>query len=202
MALITPKINASSITAGTISQTTFIDSMPAGQIIQVKHAIDAQIITINSSGWTDILTNTITPLGTNSKFLIRANIATNASDDGDITGSNAYPIGKFVRSVAGGAYSDADNLHGYNRSPTHHFDPAPYRPGSSGGEASGMRYRTRHSSVLVEDDPAYTLGNTVAYKLQIYISGDGIQIGCPEGYGGDAAYGGMPTQLTVYEIKV
>tara|TARA_B100000902_G_C27160856_1_gene838663 strand:- start:67 stop:663 length:597 start_codon:yes stop_codon:yes gene_type:complete len=197
MALITPKINA-----GTISQTTFINSMPAGHIIQVKHAINAQIITVSASGWTDILTNTMTPLGTNSNFLIRANIATNASDDSDLSGSNAYPLGKFVRSVASGSYSDADNLHSYNVTVPHHFDPAPYRPGSSGGEAGGMRYRTRHSSVLVEDNPTYTLGNTIAYKLQINLNGQAdIQIGCPEGYGGDVAYGGMPVQLTVYEIK-
>ena len=199
MALITPKnIPAANALTGSLPQTTFIDSMPAGHIIQVKHAIDTQIITINSQGWTDILTNTMTPLGTNSNFLIRANIATNTSDDTDVSGDNPYPVGKFMRSVASGAYTDADNLQGYNRTPTHHFDPAPYRT----GDGVGFRYRTRHSSVLVEDDPAYTLGNTITYKLRIYISGDGIQIGCPEGYGGDSAYGGMPTQLTVYEIKV
>ncbi len=92
MALITPKINASSITAGTLPSS----NLPAGTVLQVKQSVmDAYAHYSGGTYYhlTDMTTN-ITPRSASSKILVRLQVCVSAID--------RYHITKIFRAINNG----------------------------------------------------------------------------------------------------
>lgn len=179
------------------------DGVPL-QVVQITTTAQQ---TFNNANGT-IVSGTITPVAPNSRFKIWIVAHTNTSDDSDAQNgvSNPYCGCKVERSVAGGSYASADYLGtgGASSYTQAHMDISPYRAGASVNYNAGARYRMTNKVNVIIDEPTYSLGQTITYRLLVITRRDGymgwIQMGAPEGFGGDDNYFNFPYGLHIQEI--
>ena len=193
---------------GTIdfSDATFVP--PAGTVVQVKEALTTTVQTFNTGGVAISGTNlSITPKQAGSKFKIEVHVPVNSSDDSDAQGSasNPYYGIKFQRDVGQtGTFSDCDYLGtdttGRNNV---HMEASARRAGTGTAYSVGARYRMDHKYGAIVDEPTYTLGQTIDFRLYLISTTTEsrfIQLGGPHGYGSDDNYFNFPYGMIVTEI--
>ena len=159
---------------GTGAATVHSDVVfPAGHVLQVKITSRAygEGISHSSTTYIDINSITITPVATNSKFLLIGSFSIYRNS----TVTTATGTG-FVRNVNGGSFSELGRRgtgNGYNIYSQDNFNGT----------------RTHFVTRTVLDDPTYTAGQALIYKTQQNSSGSTSQTL------------GRDTELVVMEIS-
>jgi len=141
-------------TIGTASQVLRNSSTPgtlefanAGKVLQVKFSSQGSSdiqSAYSSATLTDMLSATITPVATSSKFLVAANYRAYRNGNGDIAMRTA-----LLRNVAGGGFTE---LYNYNYDTTN--------------QISNSSAYTKHVTHFWLDAPTYSSGNALIYKSQ------------------------------------
>jgi len=135
-----------------------IGSLPAGSILQVVQGFKSNNYSSTATTtWLDVpdLSVTITPVAADSNFLLTANIHSGMSTTGDIQGF------RFVR---------GSTAIGVGTTGTGNQTNASF---STDSVADASR-TVNGFGCFLDEDPAYTLGNSLTYKLQMFVwSGTG-----------------------------
>lgn len=161
-----------------------IDSLPSGSILQVVQGFKTNSYSSTSTTtWLDVpdLSVTITPVAADSNFLLTANIHSGMSTTGDIQGfrfvrgSTAIGVGTTGTGNQTNASFSTDSVANYSRT------------------VNGF-------GCFLDEDPAYTLGNSLTYKLQMFVwSGTG-SINQPNDTANDYYIYRTTSSITVMEV--
>ena len=135
-----------------------IGALPTGSILQVVQGFKSNNYSSTATTtWLDVpdLSVTITPVAADSNFLLTANIHSGMSTTGDIQGF------RFVR---------GSTAIGVGTTGTGNQTNASF---STDSVADASR-TVNGFGCFLDEDPAYTLGNSLTYKLQMFVwSGTG-----------------------------
>ena len=166
--------------AGVCTASSFVGSganltgISAGKVLQIVQGITTALTTFNSSGtYVDTgLTATLTPSAASSKILVSYDFK---------VGSDAVNWRKtrLQRSVNSGSYSSVTN-------------------GFAMEYAGNTQSDSQMTTVSLEflDTPSYSLGQTVAYKVQVETGGSTFKMNAPSNQ--SSAYG--ISTITLYEV--
>ena len=143
----------------------------AGHVIQVVESSDATETLFATSSWNVTTLNcAITPKQTSSKLLVT--VATNVGgDEGGAEGVGC----KLTRQVAGGSFANADNI-----------NTSAWGCHASTNAPTGDFYAPANVTFQVYDDPTFTLGQTLTYRLEIRGYASTYPIGYNRGRGFDS----------------
>ena len=125
-------------------------ALPNGSILQVQQAYKTDRYSLTATTtWLDIpsLSVTITPVAADSNFLILPHVVYGQSTTGDIC---AIQIVRGTTAVGSGTSATGSRINVF-----------------MGGDSVQNTSRTTHASGSFVDDPTYTLGDSITYKLQI-----------------------------------
>ena len=167
-------------------QSTAIASgdLPAGSVLQVQQAFKTNVYsTTATQTWLDItgLSVTITPVAADSNFLITANVHSGMSSTGDIQGF------RFVRGSTAIALGTTATGNQNNAS-------------FSTDSVANQSRMVNAIGCFLDEDPAYTLGNSLTYKLQM-LNWDGTgTINQPNDTTADPYIFKTTSSITVMEI--
>jgi len=135
-----------------------------GPILQVVQFRKTNIFSSNNNGFVDIgVAVDITPVAAGSKILVTASYS-----GFSIKGSGG--AGKIVRTI-GGSAQDIGKADASGSRNVSSFSGSLY-PGS--GSNSNLISMNPHTEIL--DDPSYSVGNTINYKIQCHPENDWIVI--------------------------
>jgi len=147
-------VTAADLASGAITA----GALPNGSILQVQQGFKTNSYSSTSTTtWLDVpdLSVTITPVAADSNFLLTANIHSGMSTTGDIQGF------RFVR---------GSTVIGVGTTGTGNQTNASF---STDSVANPSR-TVNGFGCFLDEDPAYTLGNSLTYKLQMFVwSGTG-----------------------------
>jgi hypothetical protein len=132
--------------------------LPAGTVLQVVPVFKGDRFYTTSTSFTDItgMSVTITPTAANSKILIQGSVNGGNNHLNDYGGAV-----RTMRSIAGGSFSEDNKLNGLADSNRLRIT---FRANSNSANAYHIPCGFAFTGV---DDPTYSVGNAIIYKLQI-----------------------------------
>ena len=139
--------------------STLATTATAGKILQVVHIFKGDRFTSNSNSMTDVtnLSVTITPTAANSKILIQGSI-NGGTNRNNLDSASAI---RTMRSIAGGSFSDDNKLNGATDGSRQRIT---FRCLAAAYNNDHMPGGFHFSGV---DDPSYSVGNAIIYKIQV-----------------------------------
>ena len=145
-------------TSGDISASS-LTGVDTGKILQVVTVFKGDRFTSNSNSFTDItnLSITITPTAANSKILLQGSVNGGTNRNNLDTSAGI----RTMRSIAGGTFSNDNKLNG---SADGSRDRITFKSLSAAYNNDHMPTGFHFSGV---DDPSYSVGNAIIYKLQV-----------------------------------
>lgn len=180
----------------------------AGQVVQVCNGHTCRIQSMTSNTEIAATRVFIEPKYAGSKFLIEVDLPTNSSDDSDAQGGNANPYWGLTvqRSVNGGAFTNCPYLGTDTTGHINvHMEISPWRAGTDDGAGAwnqGRRYRMKPTSTMIIDNPSYSSGDNIVYRLYGTVKSGPryMQLGAPHGFGADDNYFNFHYGMIVHEI--
>jgi len=161
-----------------------IGSLPTGSILQVQQAYKTDRYSLTATTtWLDIpsLSVTITPVAADSNFLILPHVVYGQSTIGDIC---AIQIVRGTTAVGNGTSATGSRVNVF-----------------MGGDSVHNTSRTTHASGSFVDDPTYTLGDSITYKLQIRNWSGTATVNFPQGDPNDQYNYCGTSALTILEVS-
>ena len=161
-----------------------IGSLPTGSILQVQQAYKTDRYSLTATTtWLDIpsLSVTITPVAADSNFLILPHVVYGQSTIGDIC---AIQIVRGTTAVGNGTSATGSRINVF-----------------MGGDSVQNTQRTTHASGSFVDDPTYTLGDSITYKLQIRNWSGTATVNFPQGDPNDQYNYCGTSALTILEVS-
>jgi len=161
-----------------------IGSLPTGSILQVQQAYKTDRYSLTATTtWLDIpsLSVTITPVAADSNFLILPHVVYGQSTIGDIC---AIQIVRGTTAVGNGTSATGSRINVF-----------------MGGDSVQNSSRTTHASGSFVDDPTYTLGDSITYKLQIRNWSGTATVNFPQGDPNDQYNYCGTSALTILEVS-
>jgi len=161
-----------------------IGSLPTGSILQVQQAYKTDRYSLTATTtWLDIpsLSVTITPVAADSNFLILPHVVYGQSTIGDIC---AIQIVRGTTAVGNGTSATGSRVNVF-----------------MGGDSVQNTSRTTHASGSFVDDPTYTLGDSITYKLQIRNWSGTATVNFPQGDPNDQYNYCGTSALTILEVS-
>ena len=140
-----------------IADGTIATTATAGKILQVVPVFKGDRFRTTSTSFTDItgMSVTITPIAANSKILVQGSV------NGGNNHLNDYSSAiRTMRSIAGGSFSEDNKLNGLADGSRPRIT---FRAVSNAANAYHIPCGYAFTGV---DDPSYSVGNAIIYKLQ------------------------------------
>jgi hypothetical protein len=165
-------------------KTVTLPSGTGGKILQVQQAYKTDRYSLTATTtWLDIpsLSVTITPVAADSNFLILPHVVYGQSTIGDIC---AIQIVRGTTAVGNGTSATGSRINVF-----------------MGGDSVQNPSRTTHASGSFVDDPTYTLGDSITYKLQIRNWSGTATVNFPQGDENDQYIYCGTSALTILEVS-